>query len=258
MSVRGRAGKTLLMAGALLALTAVPALPSGLELAWNQCYGQMGAVSIRTSACAVNTGSQRIIASFRPPAGINALEGIEVFVDYQVTGGVLPCWWNFAAGQLRNNQLEVLHVSPTDVNGNPIIVCDSHYFLDHGASGGGWMTVTGADLGHLRGIASLPAGTGLPVAAEGQQYGVGFRFTNGHTVPATSCHGCAQSACMVLSLIRLYSPGLPDIALNSPHPGSLNVVKWQGDGLGFCTGFIGPPPVPVLQNTWGAIKSIYR
>lgn len=30
----------LVMAGALLAMAATPAFPSGLELAWNHCFGQ--------------------------------------------------------------------------------------------------------------------------------------------------------------------------------------------------------------------------
>ena len=89
--------KTLLMAGALLAMTATFAQASGVELAWNHCFGQLGAASLKTNACTVNTGGQSMYASFRPPAGIAKLEGIEVYVDYQVAGGVLPCWWNFSA-----------------------------------------------------------------------------------------------------------------------------------------------------------------
>lgn len=251
--------KVALATCALLALTSTPVFSSGLELAWNQCFGQVGSVRSRTSACTVNTGSQRMIASFRPPAGVTKLEGIEVFIDYQVTGGVLPCWWDFAVGQTRSTQLEVLHVSPPDANGNPLILCDNHYFRDHGAAGGGWMTVTGVDQGQLRGLATLPAGTGLPVTMDAQQYGVGFRIANGSTVPAANCQGCLQSACIGLTLIRLYSPGLPDVALTSPHPGSENWITWQGDVVGSpCSGHAPPLPIPVLQRTWGEIKGLYR
>lgn len=85
--------RVLPMAGALLALLSTSAFPAGLELAWNQCFGQVGTQTMRTSNCAVNTGSQTMIASFRPPAGITKLEGIEVYIDYQTSGGSLPCWW---------------------------------------------------------------------------------------------------------------------------------------------------------------------
>ncbi len=252
--------KALLVAGALLALTSTPAFPVGLELAWNHCYGQAGAQGMRTSACTVNTGSQTMIASFRPPVGVNKLEGIEAYIDFQVQGGVLPCWWNFAAGQMRNAQLTSLPVSPTDTNGNPLVLCDNHYFLNHGATGGGWMTVTGPDRGHLRGLVTIPAGTGASVSPDAQEYGIGFRIANGNTVPAASCQGCVQGACFMLEMMRLYSPGLPDVVLMSPNPGSDNYVTWQGNAAATQCPGTGPPPppVPVLQSTWGAIKSIYR
>ena len=260
MRARVRVDATLWMAGALLIFTATFARAAGLELAWNHCYGQAGSVETRTSACTVNTGSQTMIASFRPPAGVARLEGIEVYINYQTSGGGLGCWWNFAAGELRNAQLTPLPVSPTDVNGNPLVLCDNHYFLDHGATGGGWMTVAGVDRGHLRGVVTIPAGTGLPVLEQAQQYGVGFRISNGSTVPTASCPGCLKSACIVLPLIRLYQPGLPDVILNSPHPGSDNEITWQTSQLDACGSLPNPPPppVPVLQGTWGAIKSIYR
>jgi hypothetical protein len=244
----------LVMAGALLAMAATPAFPSGLELAWNHCFGQAGALSVRTSTCAVNTGSQSMFVSFRPPAGVNRLEGIEVYVDYQISGGALPCWWNFAAGQLRHAQLTPLPVSP------PLVLCDNHYFLDHGATGGGWMLATGSDRAQLRGVTIIPAGTGQPVPEDAQQFGFGFRIANEGTVPAASCPGCLNLACIMLNMIRLYSPGQPDVLLLAPHPGSENWITWQANAAqASCPGADQPPPsVPVLPHTWGSIKSIYR
>lgn len=256
MSLRGQVIRALLMAGALLPVTFAPALSSGIELAWDHCYGQFGALSMRTSACTTNSGSQTMIASFRPPAGVNALEGVEVFIDYQVLGGVLPCWWNFAVSQPRNDQLTPLPVSPTDVNGNPRVLCDNHYFLGRGASGGGTMTVMGADWGRLRGIASIPAGTGMPVVADAQYYGVGFRISNG--LSTGGCPGCLQAACIHLRLIQLYSIGQPDVVMQSPHPGSENWITWQANAAATACPGAHVPPLPVLPRTWGAVKSIYR
>ncbi len=248
--------KALVMAGALLSLTATPASSTGIDLAWNHCIGQAGAQTMRTSTCAVNTGSQTMIASFSPPAGINALEGIEVYIDYQVMGGVLPCWWNFSSGQIRSDQLTPLPVSPTDVNGNPLVLCDNHYFLDHGAIGGGWMTVLGADNGRLRGIATLPAGTGLSVLADAQQYGFGFQIANGGTVPVGSCQGCSQAVCFELRAVRLYSPGLADVTL--VYPSWANYITWQASAQATSCPGTEWQPMPVLQRTWGGIKSLYR
>lgn len=244
--------RPLLVAGALLALMSPPAHAAGLELAWNACYGQAGAAVLRTSGCDTNDGAQSLFASFRPPGGVTRLEGIEVFIDFSVKASSLPCWWNLAAGQPRVSQLTPLHVSPTDANGVPLVACDNHYFLDRGAGGGGGMVVTGQARGQLRGIAAIAAGTGEPVAADAQQYAVGFRIANGSTMPPGTCDGCANAVCLAVYTINLTSFGLPNVVLQSPHPGSQYWVNWQRDDL--------PPGchVPVLQHTWGQIKGIYR
>jgi hypothetical protein len=244
--------KILLMAGALLAMTATLASASGVELAWTQCYGQAGAVSMRTSTCAVTTGQQAMYASFRPPPGVNALEGIDVFIDYQVQGGAVPCWWNFSVGATRNLNLVVLTPTPTDINGDPTVLCGAHYFLANNASGGGGMIVTGADRGQLKGIEGIAAGSGQPVPADVQQYGIGFRITNANT--GAGCPGCLSAACFVLNTINLTSAGLPDVKLQSPHPGSDNWVTWQQNAAG--TGC--PGATPTRNATWGSVKSLYR
>lgn len=242
--------KALLIAGALLALTPSRAFPVGIELAWNACFGRSGAQPLMLSTCDADTGSQSMFASFWPPAGVTRLEGIEVFVDFAVTGGAMPCWWNLSFGQIRNPNLVPLHISPTDANGAPLIPCDHHYFLGVGAAGGGGMIVTGVDRGQLKGIAAIAAGTGLPVPANEQQYGFGFRITNGNTTGGT-CAGCLSHACFVVNTINLTDFGEPYVVMQTPHPGSENYITWQpGDPYSCFT--------PVQSRTWGAIKSIYR
>ena len=251
--------KVLMMAGAFVALAQAPAFAEGFELAWNACFGQPGAVGSIQSNCDANTGSQTLFASFRPPA-IAKLEGIEVFVDFQLSSPgfcpllhvpppteALPCWWNFALGQPRRDQLVTLHVSPTDANGVPQVPCDNHYFLDRGALGGGFMLVTGLGRGQLKGIAAIADGTGLPVAADAQQYGCGFRILNGGTVPLGTCDGCTANLCFVLNSINLTSStGIPGVMLQATNPGSESWVSWR------------PLATPTLQNTWGQIKGLYR
>ncbi len=245
--------KTLLMAGALLAMTATYSHAVGLELAWNHCYSQAGAVSLRTSACTSNIGLQAMYASFKPPAGVNKLEGLEAFVDFQVTGGVMPCWWNMTAGNApRATALSVRPVSPADATtGLPTVLCANHYFFDNNGSGGGGMVVTGVDRGQLKGLVAIAAGTGLPVAADAQQYGMGFAISNANT---TTCTGCLSSACLVLNTINLTSFGVPNVVLQSPSPGSENWITWQANAL--TTGC--PGATPTTKSTWGSVKSLYR
>jgi len=243
--------KTLLMAGALLAMTATYSHAVGLELAWDACFGQAGALSIRTQACTSNSGGQAMYSSFKPPAGIAKLEGLEAFIDFQVSGGAMPCWWNMTAGNaLRANALQVQAISPT-VNFAPSVPCANHYFYDNGGSGGGGMIVTGVDRGQLKGLVAIGAGAGLPVAADAQQYGIGFVILQTNTL---TCTGCLNSACLVLNTINLTSLGLPNVVLQSPSPGSENWITWQADaGTTGC-----PGATPTRNATWGSVKSLYR
>lgn len=246
--------RTLLVAGAMLALWSTPSFPVGVELAWNACFGKPGAVGLATFDCGENTGSQSLFASFVPPPGVNKLEGIEVFIDYHVEGSGLTGWWDFRIGQLRSDQLAPLYISPTDANGDPIVACDNHYFLDNGASGGGGMVAGGfwgPSGGQLKSIAAIAAGTGLPVAEGAQQYAAGFRISNGSTVPPGTCDGCSNDVCFFVYSIHLTSFGLPDVILQSPHPGSDFMILWQSNAWQLCS-------TPVRLNTWGQIKGIYR
>src|SRR5262245_3440782 len=102
--------KTLWMASvALASATTVAWGAAGVDLAWNHCRGQVGAATIRTSACTATTGHQGLYASFNPPSGISQLEGAEIYIDYSEFGG-LSCWWNFSAGATRETALVPLAV----------------------------------------------------------------------------------------------------------------------------------------------------
>src|SRR5262245_66214716 len=117
--------KTLLMAGALLALaaTAASAAP-GVDLAWTQCRGKGGAAVTRTSACTSTTGNAgSLFASVNPPSGVNVLEGAEIYVDYQESGAALSCWWNFATGTPRSAALVALFLPNPDANGDATVLC---------------------------------------------------------------------------------------------------------------------------------------
>ncbi len=241
--------KALLMASVLLAMTSTLAFAEGVDLAWNACINQAGASDLKTSTCLVNTGGQAMYVSFNPPAGIQKLEGIEVFVDYQVAGGALTCWWDYSLGQTRNAALVTQHPTPADANGAPLIACGNHYFLENASSGGGGMVVTGADRGQLKGIGAISAGSGLPVAADAQQFGMGFRFTNTGT---TTCLGCLQAACFVVNTVNLTSLNLPNVVLTSPNV--RNYVTWQGNAAGTNC----PGATPARNSTWGSLKALYR
>ena len=53
--------KTILLCGALLALTASVASAAGLNFAWNNCYGEGTGTQNRSFLCNLNTGSNNIV-----------------------------------------------------------------------------------------------------------------------------------------------------------------------------------------------------
>jgi len=248
--------KALLMAGVLLALaaTAASAAP-GVDLAYGQCRGKAGATTSRTSACTATSGQFAVYASVNPPAGINALEGAEIYIDYTESGGALSCWWNFSAGATRAGALTPLPTAPTDVNGDATILCgscalapcpatptDGYYFTGKAGSGGGGGIVTGANSGQLKGIVAVGSGTGTAVPADVQQYACGFRINN--TLTGPSCAGCSNGVTMVLSRVTLTQPGVPNVDVTNANLG--NSVTSNG-------GF-----THTSSKTWGAVKALYR
>lgn len=86
--------------------------------------------------------------------------------------------------------------------------------------------------------------TATPLVMGQEYYAFKMKF---HT-PAGACAGCATPACFVLNdLIVQTSSGAMQTVMTYE-----NWVKWQG-GQGNC-----PFVVPVLPQTWGAIKAAYR
>jgi hypothetical protein len=258
------------LAGLLVALSAQLVSAAGVDLAWNQCRGQRGAAMSKTSACLSTSGSQCMFASFSPPAGVQALEGCEVYIEYQESGGALSCWWTFSVGTTRNDALTVLPLPPTAPETRhppivssrptlpwirePTIACgpypfvpseEGYYFLAHAgvaASGGGWIR-TGGNTAQFKSIVVLRQGTGGPVTPEVQQYALGVCIDNTNT--GAGCAGCLDGVVLVLTRIVLVQPGAPNIDLTTPVLG--NAVLWNA-------GF----PGSTATRTWGGVKALFH
>src|SRR5262245_62736722 len=68
--------------------------PPGLNLRWDQCYGD-GGVQYRNFACDTNTGSERMIATFELAAAPAVpVSGLEIYMNIASLGS-LPAWWGF-------------------------------------------------------------------------------------------------------------------------------------------------------------------
>ena len=235
---------TLLLAGALLTITASIASAQGLNLAWNDCGGPVN----KTFACNSNSGTSILTGSYYAPNGVNQLSGNEVVLDLQSAGATLPAWWNVrGSGQCRNGALTA--------NVGQITTCDNDFWAGNGAGGIGAYTIGfgGPNRARLVMAFAVPFDFVGPVPAGVETYAFTVQVNNSKTVGTGACAGCNEAVCLVLNSINLTQPvGVGDFKLTTPALG--NFVAWQGGAVaGGC-----PGSVPTKNATWGSVKSLYR
>ncbi len=236
---------TLLLAGALLTITASIASAQGLNLAWNDCGGPNNKVF----ACNSNTATaHKLVGSYFAPVGLNQLSGNEVVLDLQSASATLPAWWNVrGTGQCRNGQLTA------NVGGSA--GCPQDFWAGNGAGGIGAYNVGfgGANRARLVMAFAVPADFVGPVADGIENYAFTINIGNSKTVGSPACAGCADPVCLVLNSINLTQPvGVGNFKLT--NPATSNFAAWQGGNVsGGC-----PGSVPTKNATWGSVKSLYR
>src|SRR5262245_59014508 len=84
----------LLLLGVSLASPALAA--SGVDIAWDSCRGEPGAVSLKQFACGTNLGEDLLYVSFESSVAAPSMGRVEVAIDFHTAGGgTLPVWWDF-------------------------------------------------------------------------------------------------------------------------------------------------------------------
>jgi len=244
--------KTLLMTGALLALTAGLALagPGGLNLGWLDCGSQAGTEN-RVFVCNTNTGGGHIlVGSFRASSFMNAVTGFSAVVDAQSGGVSYPAWWNMRVGGCRAS---ASLTSNFDFTGGPFNCYD---YWQGGAVGGHFMDAPVGNRARYKAQAALPAGdTRITSIPEGLEvYTFKLTVNNLKTAGLGACAGCSEGLCIVLnSMLVTNQPGNPAGNKFISSPAERNYVTWQG-GIGpDCLG-----ATPAKNTTWGQVKSLYR
>jgi hypothetical protein len=226
-----------------------------LYLAWNNCRGEGGSTTA-SFACNTNSGSHFLIASFRAPAGVDALTGFEAELAVVGDAGVdLAPWWRFQAGGCRAGAITLLS--------SPATVCD---FI---GSGGACATSEYPEAGtvlHQQRI-RLTGGTVGGGLTAGQEYALfGLQINHTKTTGAGSCTGCNQPVALVLQSVRLIgggscnepaSPGdrasigaaviSEDVVMNITSGSSGAVAYWQGVPSGFS---ITDVPAGLASTDW--------
>jgi hypothetical protein len=182
--------KTLLITGALLALTVGMASAAGLNLSWTDC-GLNGA-SVRTFACTSNSGTNIAVSSYIVPAGVDSANSNEIVIDIQTSGATLPSWWMMGTGFCRPTSLSMNFSGFT----GPCM----DYWAGRGAGGSNYTAPFGppnrARVKAVWALSRLDAG---PIPTDQEVYSNNLFINNAKSFGAGACGGCTDGACIVLN-----------------------------------------------------------
>jgi hypothetical protein len=244
--------KTLLMTGALLALTCGLAMagPGGLSLGWLDCDGA-GAAHNRTFACNTNSGGGHILTgSFLASSNMVAVTGHASVVDMQAASPGFPDWWGTRVGGCRGTGAMVVS---TDFSAGPFTCLD---YWQGVLGGGGQMDPPVGNRTRIKLQHALPLGDGrITSIPEGTEvYCWKLTFNNTKSVGLGACAGCATPVCIVYnSALVTQTPGNPAGNKFISFPVA-NTATWQGGISGEeCLN-----ATPAKKSTWGQVKSLYR
>ena len=243
------------MAAAML-VVASSSFAAGVNLLWNNCFGEGLGTNNRTFACASNAGTNLLVVSFVPgPGGVVQTSGIEIVMDFLSAANPLPAWWDMR---------DPLSCRPAALTANTVQNANDVVCLDWslGAASGGigaYNTEIGtidpgltAQHRRLKLASAVPQG-GIQDLTENTEY---FAFNvlvnNTKTVGTGNCTGCADPICIVLNSVNVVSPVVANNRLLSDaNTAGSNTVTWQGVGPNCLL-------VPTKNATWGRVKALYR
>jgi hypothetical protein len=266
---------SLLTAASLLATASLAHAAGGIAMRWDRCYGD-GGVANKLFACDTNTGVERLVVSFVPDVDVPDLNGIEVGVEVASSTASLPAWWQyFTAGSCRSTAASVSVTPPAGS-----VQCTD-------PSAGNWAgglgayspnTGSGAFYGNNAAVfqiaLALPQPLTAPVQAGHEYHAVTIVITHARSVGTGACSGCVTPMCLAASYVTLTTSGSGGTVQTLSHPfaGNSSAVSWQGGSpeLTFVPQGSRPSarpyayisgcglPTPARNQTWGAIKSLYR
>jgi hypothetical protein len=213
----------------------------------------------KSFACNTNTGSERAILSLQLDTAMPQVSGLEFRLSLKAAAPTLPAWWQFKnLGTCRQTSLLFL-ASPLVTPG----AC-----VDW--AGGG----ASAGLAAYNIAASAVPQTNVQDLLPGTEYIVGgLQMNNLKTVGSGSCAGCDVPVCILFTSLkvahqnaaddRLFTEGANGVGSQFIHWQNgqlLNLVNHCTDTFNCNTQFdcVLSNPTSTRQNTWGAVKSLYR
>ncbi len=251
--------RKLLGMGVVAAMLFVASVASatGVKLAWTNCAGEGTGLSNKTSACAVNTGTNILVCSFVLGADLATVSGNEIVVDFLAQTATMPAWWDMKdVGTCRASSLGF----NTIANAGDVVCVD----WAAGQSSGGIGAYNNSSTDTAVPVALRPQWRRLKIALAVPQSGLqdlvsateyfacNITVNNLKSTGAGACAGCTEPICVVFNSLKATTPTpVNDVTLGAGDSPGANIVTWQGTGPNCLA-------VPTKNATWGAVKALYR
>ena len=261
----------LMTAASLLATSSLAHAAPGIAMRWDQCHGD-GGVPNKNFACDTNTGSETLVLSFKPPTDLDQVNGNEIELELQNPGATLPAWWQFKnQGTCRATSLLV----NSNISSSSVACLDE--FAGLATSGIGAYTIGyhgAANTADLVIAEAVPTSALTTLKGDQEYFAINIVINHRKTIGTGSCAGCLTPMCLFFKSLKITcgGPGF-DVTLTEPLAANSWIAGWQGgnttlryepediphlliykgwhiDGCGLAT--------PARNQTWGAIKSLYR
>ena len=246
-----------LSVAAAMLLAATSAFAGGVNLSWNNCFGEGTGAANKTFACAANTGTNIMVVSFIPDADNTLVSGNEIVMDFLSASNPLPAWWEFKdPGTCRTTSLGTNFTA----NANDVVCID----WAAGQSAGG-VGAYNAELGtinptlstqhrRLKIAVAVPLSALADIFAGTEYFSCNVTVNNAKTVGTGACAGCTTQMCIVLNSLKITTNtpgGAGDVTLGNGASAGSNIITWQGPGPDCQL-------VPTRNVTWGSVKALYR
>ncbi len=260
----------LMTAACLIATASLAHAAPGIAMRWDQCYGD-GGVSNKNFACDTNAGSETLVLSFKPPADLDQVNGNEIHVDLQAPGSTVPSWWQFKnTGTCRVTSLSV------NSTASPNAVACLDEFAGNATSGIGSYNIGfgSANAVHIVIAEAVPTSALVTLTADQEYFALNIVIDHRKTVGTGACSGCVTPMCLLFNGLKITRGGEGlDVSLGTPFAPNSFAAGWQGgspnlyyepETISHLLIFQGwylqgcGLPTPARNQTWGAIKSLYR
>jgi hypothetical protein len=236
---------------------AVATSPPGVNLRWDQCYGDGGAWN-KMFACNTNAGAEQLVGSFELDTPLDRVVTVDLTIDLRSASASMPAWWRMREfGTCRQNALAL-----SDDAFPPTSTCPD-WTPELTSSSISLYRVDDADPSHARLVATVAlASIDAAHLDPGIEYFL-FRVLLSHekTVGGGSCGGCDVPVCLFLTRVSLQRQGdnVPAVHLDHGANGAdSQYAKWQDGTTGPHPVCAAGTPVASHRSTWGAVKSLYR